>query len=93
MKEDAISKINKMGKAGSIITIILRIFVILGLVGTIMAAIVLAVLPEDTLHIRMAGTATIDVNLASVVGKNAAEEALAYIDLSEYGYRGRFLWN
>ena len=85
MKEDAISKINKMGKAGSIITIILRIFVILGLVGTIMAAIVLAVLPEDTLHIRMAGTATIDVNLASVVGKNAAEEALADIDLSEKG--------
>ena len=34
MKEDAISKINKMGKAGSIITIILRIFVILGLVGS-----------------------------------------------------------
>ena len=84
MKEDAISKINKMGKAGSIITIILRIFVILGLVGTIMAAIVLAVLPEDTLHIRMVGTANIDVDLASVVGKNAAEEALA--DLSEYGY-------
>ena len=86
MKEDAISKINKMGKAGSIITIILRIFVILGLVGTIVAALVLAVLPEDTLHIRIAGKANVDVNLASVVGKNAAEEALADIDLSEYGY-------
>ena len=86
MKEQAISKINKMGKAGSIITIILRIFVILGLVGTIVAAMVLASLPEDTLRIRIAGKANIDVNLAAIVGENEAKNVLADKDLSEYGY-------
>lgn len=66
MKENAISKINKMGEIGGIITIFAKILIILGLVFCIGTTILCAVIPEEFLTMKVSGEAAIDMNLASV---------------------------
>lgn len=92
MKEQTISKINKMGKAGYIITVILRVFVVLGLIAAIAAAVAVSVLPKDAIRISVTGKADVDVDLASLRGKDRAVSVLKEQDLSEqmetYGQGG-----
>lgn len=92
MKEQTISKINKMGKAGYIITVILRVFVVLGLIAAIAAAVAVSVLPKDAIRISVTGKADVDVDLASLLGKDRAVSVLKEQDLSEqmetYGQGG-----
>ncbi len=92
MKEQTIGKINKMGKAGYIITVILRVFVVLGLIAAIAAAVAVSVLPKDAIRISVTGKADVDVDLASLLGKDRAVSVLKEQDLSEqmetYGQGG-----
>ena len=46
-KEEAVLKINKLGNISNIIVRICKIFVVIGLVLTVLGAIVTMVLPKD----------------------------------------------
>nr|MBP3597881.1 DUF2975 domain-containing protein [Eubacterium sp.] len=65
MKENAIQKINKMGKAGAILALITKIFLGIGLGGCLIGLIVTAVLPAEMVQVKMAGTADIIVDLSN----------------------------
>lgn len=63
MKEQAIKKINTMGKIGHIISIITKIALIAGLVGIIIGGIALALLPDDFITAKFKGNANVNINL------------------------------
>lgn len=63
MKEDAISKINKMGKAGHIISLIVKIFLYIAIGGILIGTVAVAVLPEKLVTFSIGGTADVSVNL------------------------------
>lgn len=62
MKEQAIQKINKMGKAGSIVLRILRIFFYIGLIGMIVGGAILASFPDDALVMKAKGIGEATIN-------------------------------
>lgn len=64
MNNQAVGKINKIGKAGSIIVLILKIFLIIGFIGCFIAAVALAVLPKDFVTVSLNGDARINVDLS-----------------------------
>lgn len=78
MKENAISKINKMGEVGGIITLVAKIFVILGLVLCLATTIGFAVLPEEFMQITVSGKAKIDMDVTSI-GIPADEEIETFV--------------
>lgn len=63
MKQEAINKINTMGKVGHIMVIICRIFIIIGFVGLIAGIVAMAILPKDLVVATFKGEATVDINL------------------------------
>lgn len=63
MKTDAVVKINKMGKAGAILALIVKIFVILLLGLCTLAFIILLVLPSDVCTVKINGKAEVLLNL------------------------------
>ncbi|MFA7674074.1 MAG: hypothetical protein WCY62_09525 [Clostridia bacterium] len=65
MVNKTIKSINKMGKAGTIISLILRIFLIIGAVGCVIGMIALFVIPKDLVTVNVNGTAQIEINLES----------------------------
>lgn len=64
-KEDAIRKINTMGKVGNIVALIARIFVIVGLVLCVAGLVVVLVLPSDLCRLKIDGRAQVLVDLSS----------------------------
>lgn len=64
MKENYIEKIKKMGKIATVIVNIARVFVIIGMVGVIIAAVVFAVLPKDLCKVNVSGAAEVEVDLS-----------------------------
>lgn len=73
IKENAISKINKMGKIGKILANIMKVLVIIGLVFTIIGTIVCAVLPRDFVTIRLGGIGSVVVNVEAI-GQTISQE-------------------
>lgn len=65
MNNQAVTKINKIGKAGSIVVLILKIFLIIGFVGCLIGLIAITVLPKDFVTVSMNGEANINVDLSS----------------------------
>lgn len=63
MKENAIRRIQQMGKAGVIISRILFVFVCIGAVGALIAAVVFAILPNDFFSYGVKGDAWVNVRL------------------------------
>lgn len=63
MVNKTIKSINKMGKAGTIISLILRIFLIIGAAGCVIGMITLFLLPKDLVTVDVNGTAQIEINL------------------------------
>lgn len=53
MKEEAIVKINKMGKVGSVILKIARVVCYVGLAGVLMALIAVLILPKDLMDLSI----------------------------------------
>ena len=72
-KEDAILKINKLGNISNIIVRICKIFVILGLVATVLGTIVTMVLPKDLIQMDLSATADVMVDV-STLGVAFSEE-------------------
>lgn len=66
MKENAILKINKMGKVGYIISNILRILLILALAGTLVGAIATTVFPKDFMKVKWSGDARVEVSVSEI---------------------------
>lgn len=63
MKNEAIVKINKMGKIGLVISRIWFIFVCLGLVGCMIGLVTIAFLPNDFVQMDMNGSAEMRINI------------------------------
>lgn len=66
MKENAIKKINTMGKVGKIIATILTVLLSIGLAFVLVATIFSAVLPKDFIHAQFSGMANIDIDLNTI---------------------------
>ena len=62
MKNEVISKINTIGKAGNIISKIAKVIMIIGLVGCIVGTVLLSFIPKDFVTFNMSGDAVITVN-------------------------------
>lgn len=84
MKEQAIQKINKIGKISSIFALIGKIIVGIGLVCTIIGAIICFAIPKDLVEITTAGAMVMDVDftalgvdMAEFQDEEAREEAVA----------------
>lgn len=76
MKETAISKINKMGRIGNILTTIAKVFIILALIITAAGTIVFALIPEDLFTAQVDGNILMDINLASIASPMSDEEVM-----------------
>ena len=63
MENEAIVKINKMGKIGLVISRIWFIFVCLGLVGCMIGLVTTAFLPNDFVQMDMNGSAEMRINI------------------------------
>ncbi len=63
-KEDAILKINKLGNVGNIIVRIMKVFVIIGFVLTLIGAIAVMALPKNLVKIDLGSTADINVDVS-----------------------------
>lgn len=62
-KEDAIRKINTMGKVGNIVALIVRIFVIVSLVLCFVGLVIVLVLPSNLCRLQVDGRAQVLVDL------------------------------
>lgn len=65
-KQEAVGKINSMGKAGRIIAMIFRVVMIVGLVIIIAAIISVYAMPKDFVKISVKGDAVVSINLDSL---------------------------
>ncbi len=66
MKDLAINKIRTFGKVGYTVTVVAKVFLILGLVLCIAAAVALVFLPKDFIKIGFDGKAKITVNMEAI---------------------------
>lgn len=64
MKENAIRKINQMGKAGAVFALIIKILLGIGLGACVIGLIVTLLLPADMVQVDMTGVADITVDLS-----------------------------
>lgn len=75
MKEQAIQKIKKIGKISSIIALIGKILVGIGLVCALIGAIICFVIPDKTMTLTTKGVVELEMNLKSL-GFSIPEEEL-----------------
>ncbi len=73
MKQEAILKINKMGKIATIITVIAKICIIMALIGIFAATVAAAFIPKDFLAISNENRFLIDISFSSF-GKTLTDE-------------------
>ncbi|MBQ9764623.1 MAG: DUF2975 domain-containing protein [Lachnospiraceae bacterium] len=66
MKNEVVSKINTVGKVGSIITLIVKILCGIGFAGAMIAGIFLLIMPKDFVSINIDATAGVIVDLAEI---------------------------
>ena len=75
MKQDAILKINKMGRIGTVVTTIAKVFIIMALVVAFALTIAFAFLPKNFLAVRGDGRMAVNISLVSI-GKSFTDEEL-----------------
>ncbi len=86
MKTEAIQKINKVGKISYILTVICKIFVIVGLVGMLVGGVVWLVLPVDTMKVTQSSAMIVEMNqegLGSSISGTELEEMEASLAAGE----------
>ncbi|MBQ9136814.1 MAG: DUF2975 domain-containing protein [Lachnospiraceae bacterium] len=76
MKEQAIRKINKIGKVSNIITLIAKILVGIAMTVTLIATIVCFIIPESMLKFDIKSSMTMEMNY-SELGVSMSEEDIA----------------
>lgn len=69
MKNEAISKINKFGRIGNIITLIGKIFVGICMVSILVGAVALFILPKDFLNVNLSTNVEMDFNVEGLSEK------------------------
>jgi len=69
MKTEIITKVNKIGKAGEIISNIGKVIISIGAIACLVAGIILTVLPDDMVMIHVDGKAAVEINMP-MVGNN-----------------------
>ena len=74
MRNEIVTKVNKIGKAGEIISNICKVFLAIGAIACLVSGILLKVMPDDLLVIHMDGKATSEINTAGVVGMGMGNE-------------------
>ena len=74
MKEQAIQKINKVGKISYIIAVIAKVFVIVGLVATLFTAVVCFMIPKDGVSFTMGGNMDLEIDFEAMGGQITAED-------------------
>lgn len=79
-KEEAIVKINKLGKISNIIVRICKIFVILGFVLMILGAIITAIIPKGLISMDMGATADIKLNFGLFENVMTEEDKEEFIE-------------
>lgn len=79
MKTEAIVKINKMGKAGRIITLIGKILCGMGLAVTLLGTLFMACMPKDFIQFQVGTQGVAEINLAAI-GQHISEEAAEVIN-------------
>lgn len=82
MKEQAIKKINKIGKVGGILTTIAKVICILGLIITLVATVFLACVPKDFIQLQVNGGGKLLVDV-SKIGQSLSEEDRAKLNSEE----------
>ena len=70
MKKDVVSKVNKIGKAGVIITNIGKVFLWIGLIVCILSGLLLMAIPDDFIVIHMEGKAAVEVNFPAAISQS-----------------------
>ena len=70
MKNDVVSKVNKIGKAGVIITNIGKVFLWIGLIVCILSGLLLMAIPDDFIVIHMEGKAAVEVNFPAAISQS-----------------------
>lgn len=81
MKEQAIQKINKVGKISTIVAIISKILVILGFVVCAISLVICLVLPKDLVKVTTVGNMVTEVNYESMGIEVSDEEIQQWKDM------------
>ena len=76
MKENAIKKINTLGKIGAIVAKVAKILMIVGTVMMIVAGIVLLVIPNNFMKMTVSGKMGIEINVEDYFGKEIDEDEI-----------------
>lgn len=79
MKNEAVVKVNRFGKVGTIIAKILRIVMMIGAIGILVGAIVLAVIPKNIVKIRSDKKLSVTID-TSVIESMSEEEKQQWLD-------------
>lgn len=83
MKENYIKKIKTLGKVGGVISIVAQVLVIIAIVGTLVGATVLVVLPEDLFKMGIGGDVRMSMDLSDLGVKFTEEEQAELIESME----------
>ena len=75
-KETAIRKINQIGKAGYVISIIAQVFVIIAIVGTVAAGVIMLWFPKDAVVLTAKGDLGVNLQLDKLGDLRPTEEQL-----------------
>lgn len=81
MKEQAIQKINKVGKISAVVAIISKILVILGFVVCAISLVICLVLPKDLVKVTTVGNMVTEVNYGSLGIEVSDEEIQQWEDM------------
>lgn len=72
-KQTAIRKINQIGKAGYIISVIVQVLVIIALVGTLIGGAIVAAFPKEAITMTMRGSMDVRLNSKNFDGVSITE--------------------
>lgn len=78
MKQNAISKINKMGQVGGYLTIVAKVLVILGIIGCLAGAVIFTVIPDNFITVNVSNNIGYEIDLSSlgiVLNESQIQEA------------------
>ena len=74
MKNETITKVNKIGNVGQIIANIAKVVIAIGAIACLVSGIILTVLPDDMVVIHVDGKAAVEINMPMVGNQIVSED-------------------
>lgn len=74
MKNEIMTKVNKIGNVGQIIANIAKVVIAIGAIACLVSGIILAVLPDDMVVIHVDGKAAVEINMPMVGNQIVSED-------------------